>query len=438
MKLQPCEEKRANPTSEHAPPLSLLAPLSFWTLACVCLFALRLSFRLVTESHLIHFIPLLLSLPRTSPFVTWRVTLARLRSAHSGTPHQLGSTCSSPAKSSAHSYSQNDYMIHVQRNSVLALALALALPTASSTRSSAAVLAQTSARSASDLSRLYRPSTLLPLRPSRLSPTHLHPTRQPPRRLLHSHSGHHSVTQHIDVMPKIIYYAIRVGRQTGVFTDWDVAAPLVVGHSGAVHKKFSSRQEAERFVNGTNTEPPSKAANDKPKQTLGKRKSISPPASNPPAKPQPQPKNKRAIAPPPSKKRRSIITPVPSDATSTAGTSAQSTRKTIVYCDGSATGNGKKGARAGYGVWFEDQALHHLNEARRLPGKIQTNNRAELLAIVRAIQLCPNDGPDTHSNRFVEDDSRACCIFRLGRAWQSLDSRNKLVKVQVSTRDSSK
>ncbi|ETS59837.1 hypothetical protein PaG_06140 [Moesziomyces aphidis] len=281
-------------------------------------------------------------------------------------------------------------MIHVQRNSVLALALVL--PTASSTRSSAAILAQTSARSASDLSRLYRPSTLLPLHPSRLSQTHLHPTRQPPRRLLHSHSDHHPVTQHIDVMPKIIYYAIRVGRQTGVFTDWDVAAPLVVGHSGAVHKKFSSRQEAERFVNGTNTEPPSKAANDKPKQTLGKRKSISPPASNPPTKPQPQPKNKRAIAPPPSKKRRSIITPVPSDATSTAGTSAQSTRKTIVYCDGSATGNGKKGARAGYGVWFEDQALHHLNEARRLPGKIQTNNRAELLAIVRAIQLCPNDG----------------------------------------------
>ncbi|SPO49005.1 related to Ribonuclease H [Moesziomyces antarcticus] len=193
-------------------------------------------------------------------------------------------------------------------------------------------------------------------------------------------------------MPKIIYYAVRVGRETGVFTDWDVAAPLVVGHSGAVHKKFSSRLEAERFVNGKSTEPPSSATNEKPKQALGKRKSISPPASNPPAKPQPQPKKKRAIAPPPSKKRRNSTAPSYSDATSVAASSTQATRKINVYCDGSAVGNGKKGARAGYGVWFEDQALHHLNEARRLPGKIQTNNRAELLAIVRAIQLCPNDG----------------------------------------------
>lgn len=33
--------------------------------------------------------------------------------------------------------------------------------------------------------------------------------------------------------------------------------------------------------------------------------------------------------------------------------------------------------------------VYHRNLAERLPGQLQTNNRAELLAIIRALETCP-------------------------------------------------
>lgn len=60
-----------------------------------------------------------------------------------------------------------------------------------------------------------------------------------------------------------------------------------------------------------------------------------------------------------------------------------------VYTDGSARGNGRTGAIAGYGVYWDDAKYHSLNLARRLAGPVQTNNRAELTAILRAVQVCP-------------------------------------------------
>ncbi|PWO01351.1 ribonuclease H-like protein, partial [Tilletiopsis washingtonensis] len=63
-----------------------------------------------------------------------------------------------------------------------------------------------------------------------------------------------------------------------------------------------------------------------------------------------------------------------------------------VYTDGASAGNGKASAKAGWGVWFEDPELQHLNRAGRLAGETQTNNRAELTAIIRACQLCPMTG----------------------------------------------
>lgn len=60
-----------------------------------------------------------------------------------------------------------------------------------------------------------------------------------------------------------------------------------------------------------------------------------------------------------------------------------------VYTDGSSRGNGRTGAVAGYGVYWDEAKYHSLNLARRLAGPVQTNNRAELTAILRAVQVCP-------------------------------------------------
>lgn len=63
-----------------------------------------------------------------------------------------------------------------------------------------------------------------------------------------------------------------------------------------------------------------------------------------------------------------------------------------VYVDGSCINNGKPEARAGWGVWWQDRDLKHLNRAGRLAGGKQTNNRAELWAMIEAIRAFPDDG----------------------------------------------
>lgn len=46
------------------------------------------------------------------------------------------------------------------------------------------------------------------------------------------------------------YYAVRVGRQTGVFTTWAECQKQVKGFSGAKFKSFNTEAEALAFVNG--------------------------------------------------------------------------------------------------------------------------------------------------------------------------------------------
>ncbi|KAG0131929.1 ribonuclease H-like domain-containing protein [Tuber indicum] len=59
-----------------------------------------------------------------------------------------------------------------------------------------------------------------------------------------------------------------------------------------------------------------------------------------------------------------------------------------IYTDGSALRNGKPSAIAGVGVWFGDKDSSR-NISEPLPGPRQTNSRAELTAILRAINVAP-------------------------------------------------
>lgn len=44
------------------------------------------------------------------------------------------------------------------------------------------------------------------------------------------------------------YYAVRKGKQTGVFETWDECKKQVIGYSGAEYKSFMTREEADSFV----------------------------------------------------------------------------------------------------------------------------------------------------------------------------------------------
>lgn len=49
----------------------------------------------------------------------------------------------------------------------------------------------------------------------------------------------------------IKYYAVKVGRKTGVFNTWDECKENVNGFKGAVYKSFPSYDEAVAFINDT-------------------------------------------------------------------------------------------------------------------------------------------------------------------------------------------
>lgn len=48
------------------------------------------------------------------------------------------------------------------------------------------------------------------------------------------------------------YYAVKSGRNTGVFTDWETCKKSVSNFSGAEYKSFKTETEALAYLNGTN------------------------------------------------------------------------------------------------------------------------------------------------------------------------------------------
>jgi ribonuclease HI len=56
-----------------------------------------------------------------------------------------------------------------------------------------------------------------------------------------------------------------------------------------------------------------------------------------------------------------------------------------IYTDGACRSNGKDDSKAGYGVYFGDD--DERNISKKLQGKIQTNNRAELMGVIEALKI---------------------------------------------------
>ncbi len=53
-------------------------------------------------------------------------------------------------------------------------------------------------------------------------------------------------------MTKEAFYAVRLGRKPGIYSDWAECSSQVTGFKGASFKKFSTFQEASDFIK-TNT-----------------------------------------------------------------------------------------------------------------------------------------------------------------------------------------
>lgn len=84
-----------------------------------------------------------------------------------------------------------------------------------------------------------------------------------------------------------------------------------------------------------------------------------------------------------------------------------------IYTDGSSLGNGAAGARAGVGVYFGPGDSKNVSEA--LGGTRQTNQRAELTAILRALDIAPR-----HRDITIYTDSRYAidCVTNWYKNWK--------------------
>ena len=95
------------------------------------------------------------------------------------------------------------------------------------------------------------------------------------------------------------------------------------------------------------------------------------------------------------------------------------------FCDGGCVNNGKKGSQGGLGVVFPDRPDMNLSE--KLPSRPPpTNNRAELLAVIRCLQQCEVIDPTHTAQAMIKSDSNLAC--RTTNEWLKGWKRNNWKK----------
>ena len=186
------------------------------------------------------------------------------------------------------------------------------------------------------------------------------------------------------------FYAVRKGRRTGIFEDWPSVMHSVSGFSSAQHKSFSTREQAEKWMAEGTATPTSPG--------LFKAKAS-------------------------SSKHSASLMPLH------ASLPAPTAQRTI-HIDGSALSNGMAASRAGIGIWFG--ANHPLNTSEPLPSHLgpHTNNRAELYAAYRALELCKTEPGEERTKIVIRTDSEYTIkIFTdwlpswKSRGWKRADGR---------------
>ena len=174
------------------------------------------------------------------------------------------------------------------------------------------------------------------------------------------------------------FYAVRIGKVPGIYSTWADTELAVKGHSGAQYKKFKTLQEAEAYLSSSET---SNSSNNK------KRKA---PTADPPKLVYKQPRILSFFTDTTGDPRIATTATHASTTNANNNSSAKMTPETsgkpiVVYTDGAASNNGKDNAIAGIGVYFGPNDPRNTSE--RLEGHRQTNQRAEITAALRALEL---------------------------------------------------
>lgn len=175
---------------------------------------------------------------------------------------------------------------------------------------------------------------------------------------IHRYSPQYSALRIFQIMP---YYAVKSGRNPGVYSTWDECRENVDGYSRASHAKFSTLQEAQAFAGPSSVQ----------------------------------------------------------------SSESRGGEKFVVYTDGACTRNGRKGARAGYGVHCPSRP--DLDRSGPLSAsEPQTNQRAELTGILEGLRATRDVGATVE----IRTDSRygIGCATTWSRKWErqnwNVDKKN--------------
>ncbi|EAW08019.1 RNA-DNA hybrid ribonuclease [Aspergillus clavatus NRRL 1] len=204
------------------------------------------------------------------------------------------------------------------------------------------------------------------------------------------------------------FYGIQRGRVPGVYTDWAKAQEQIKGFARPRYKKFSTREEAAEFVKmgqgagatfaggpaGPGNLPGAPGLVDEiPKDEQGN-----------PVRPGEGPLPPGAedgfdpnVLLDPATGKVVHKTLEQKNATKSRPTGPPGMLR--IYTDGSSLKNGRDTAAAGVGVYFGPGDTRNVSEP--LQGSRQTNQRAELTAILRALDIAPR-----HRDVTIVTDSR--------------------------------
>lgn len=164
------------------------------------------------------------------------------------------------------------------------------------------------------------------------------------------------------------FYAVRVGRKTGIYQNWSECEVQVKGFSGARYAKFDTIAAARCFLSTAASKAPAASAKRVVKA----------------------PKTTRTLSSRSGKSQDDAdMTEIakPEAVALLAGGTAQVPEDAlVVYTDGACPANGRAGARAGYGVHFPSDPERDTCGALP-PESPQTSQRAELTAILKALEL---------------------------------------------------
>ncbi|CAG7931755.1 unnamed protein product [Penicillium olsonii] len=200
------------------------------------------------------------------------------------------------------------------------------------------------------------------------------------------------------------FYGIQRGRVPGVYTDWAKAQEQIRGVQRPRYRKFSTRKEAEEFVREGRKEgasfgvegpsAPSGTMTDTPKTVDG----VEFAPGDAPLPPGAEDGFDPNILLDPTTGKVVYKTAPQKEATKPQTTGIPGTLR--IYTDGSSLRNGTQLASAGVGVYFGPGDTSR-NVSEPLKGSRQTNQRAELTAILRAIDIAPR-----HRHVTIVTDSR--------------------------------